>query len=124
MGVHVTLLAELIGLDTSVVIEITSIDEDALPQRSSIAALTLTKFASGSLSISDPAEQAERLERLIDHRATTRTSGGTPPGRCPGRQGSLQSEQFASNELCPDKASELVRFMIAATGFALIVHDR
>jgi predicted nucleic acid-binding protein len=51
-------------LDTSVVIDITSISEEALPQTSSIAALTLAELASGPLSTSDPAEQAERLERL------------------------------------------------------------
>ncbi len=51
-------------LDTSVVIDITSIDEEALPQTSSIAALTLAELASGPLSTSDPTEQAERLERL------------------------------------------------------------
>jgi hypothetical protein len=51
-------------LDTSVVIDITWIREETLPQTSSIAALTLAELASGPLSTSDPAEQAERLERL------------------------------------------------------------
>jgi predicted nucleic acid-binding protein len=51
-------------LDTSVVIDIASISEEALPQTSSIAALTLAELASGPLSTCDPAEQAERLERL------------------------------------------------------------
>lgn len=51
-------------MDTSVVIDITWIREETLPQTSSIAALTLAELASGPLSTSDPAEQAERLERL------------------------------------------------------------
>jgi hypothetical protein len=51
-------------LDTSVIIDITLISEDTLPQTSSIAALTLAELASGPLSTSDPFEQAERLERL------------------------------------------------------------
>jgi predicted nucleic acid-binding protein len=40
-------------LDTSVVIDITSISEDTIPQTSSIAALTLAELASGPLSTID-----------------------------------------------------------------------
>ena len=41
-----------------------SIEEQALPETASIAALTLAELASGPLSTSDLGEQAERLERL------------------------------------------------------------
>jgi len=51
-------------LDTSVVIDIAFIDDDHLPLEASIAALTLAELTSGPLSTTNPAEQAERLERL------------------------------------------------------------
>jgi predicted nucleic acid-binding protein len=51
-------------LDTSVVIDITDVREETLPQTASIAALTLAELAPGPLSTKDPHERAERLERL------------------------------------------------------------
>lgn len=51
-------------LDTSVVIDIASIDTDDLPAEASIAALTLAELTAGPLSATNPSERAVRLERL------------------------------------------------------------
>jgi predicted nucleic acid-binding protein len=51
-------------LDTSVVVDIASVTEEALPTASAIAALTLAELTAGPLSTTDPSLRAERLERL------------------------------------------------------------
>lgn len=51
-------------LDTSVVIDLASIDANALPAVASITALTLAELTTGPLSSADTSEQARRLARL------------------------------------------------------------
>jgi predicted nucleic acid-binding protein len=51
-------------LDTSVVIDMASMQKDELPGVSSIAALTLAELTAGPLSATTRRESAERLERL------------------------------------------------------------
>lgn len=51
-------------LDTSVVIELGSIDPDDLPDQAAISTLTLAELAAGPHATSDPAERARRQARL------------------------------------------------------------
>lgn len=51
-------------LDTSVVIDISEIDADLLPEQSSIAAITLAELAAGPHATDDPEERTRRQDRL------------------------------------------------------------
>lgn len=51
-------------LDTSVVIDLTSIDPERLPDEAAVAAITLAELAAGPHATSDPAEAARRQDRL------------------------------------------------------------
>ena len=51
-------------LDTSVVIDLTSIDPDRLPDESAVAAITLAELAAGSHATNDTDEAARRQDRL------------------------------------------------------------
>jgi len=51
-------------LDTSVVIDLTSIDPGTLPDESAVAAITLAELAAGPHAASDPEEAARRQDRL------------------------------------------------------------
>ena len=51
-------------LDTSVVIDLTSIDPDRLPDESAVAAITLAELAAGPHATNDPEEAARRQDRL------------------------------------------------------------
>ena len=51
-------------LDTSVVIDLTSIDPDRLPDESAVAAITLAELAAGPHATNDPDEAARRQDRL------------------------------------------------------------
>jgi tRNA(fMet)-specific endonuclease VapC len=52
-------------LDTSVLLDLGSIDSSDLPIEASIAALTLAELTCGPLALVTAAERAERLERLL-----------------------------------------------------------
>jgi len=51
-------------LDTSVIIDLASIQPAELPAEASITALTVAELTSGPLSTTDASERARRLERL------------------------------------------------------------
>lgn len=51
-------------LDTSVVIDLGSIDATALPSEAAISAITLAELAAGPHSTADPDERARRQDRL------------------------------------------------------------
>jgi predicted nucleic acid-binding protein len=51
-------------LDTSVIIDLVSIQATELPAEASITALTVAELTSGPLSTTDASERARRLERL------------------------------------------------------------
>ncbi len=51
-------------LDTSVVIDLTSIDAERLPDESAVAAITLAELAAGPHATNDPDEAARRQDRL------------------------------------------------------------
>lgn len=51
-------------LDTSVIIDLTSIDPGYLPDESAIAAITLAELAAGPHATNDPDEGARRQDRL------------------------------------------------------------
>lgn len=51
-------------LDTSVVIDITDIDPERLPEQSAIAAVTLAELAAGPHATDDPHERSRRQDRL------------------------------------------------------------
>jgi len=51
-------------IDTSVVIELESVDESQLPRESTISAVTLAELAAGPHATDDAAERARRQERL------------------------------------------------------------
>lgn len=51
-------------LDTSVVVDLTSIDPGRLPDESAVAAITLAELAAGPHATSDPDEAARRQDRL------------------------------------------------------------
>ncbi len=51
-------------LDTSVLIDLLRLDEQALPTRSAITAVTLAELAAGPLAVADPVERSIRQERL------------------------------------------------------------
>src|SRR5207248_8243727 len=51
-------------LDTSVVIDLESLDEQELPVRSAITAVTLAELAAGPHTATDPAQRAARVARL------------------------------------------------------------
>ena len=57
-------------VDTSVVIEIAQIPEDALPAEIAVSAITLTELAAGPHATNDPAERARRQDRLQRAEAT------------------------------------------------------
>ncbi len=60
-------------LDTSVVIDLASIDANALPAVASITALTLAELTTGPLSSADTSEQARRLGAATMGREHLRT---------------------------------------------------
>jgi predicted nucleic acid-binding protein len=51
-------------LDTSVVIDLSTLDRSELPDRISIAAITMAELAAGPHATSDPAERARRQDLL------------------------------------------------------------
>lgn len=51
-------------LDTSVVIDLGTIDPEQLPERISVSALTMAELAAGPHATNDPAERARRQDRL------------------------------------------------------------
>ena len=51
-------------LDTAVVIDLTSIDPDRLPDESAVAAITLAELAAGPHATNDADEAARRQDRL------------------------------------------------------------
>jgi len=51
-------------LDTSVIIDLEALDEQLLPIRSAIAAVTLAELAAGPHTTSDPRQRAARMARL------------------------------------------------------------
>lgn len=57
-------------VDTSVVIDLGSIDEEHLPRELSISALTMAELAAGPHATDDPDERARRQERLQRAEAT------------------------------------------------------
>jgi predicted nucleic acid-binding protein len=57
-------------IDTSVVIEIERIVEDALPDEIAVAAITLAELAAGPHATIDPEERARRQDRLQRAEAT------------------------------------------------------
>jgi predicted nucleic acid-binding protein len=57
-------------VDTSVVIELEQIPEDALPAEIAVSAITLAELAAGPHATDDPAERARRQDRLQRAEAT------------------------------------------------------
>ena len=57
-------------IDTSVVIDLERVDEDALPAELAISAVTAAELAAGPHATSDPLERAARQERLQRVEAT------------------------------------------------------
>lgn len=57
-------------LDTSVIIDLDSLPEDALPAQSTIAAVTLAELSAGLHTTADPVERASRAGRLQRAEAT------------------------------------------------------
>ena len=57
-------------IDTSVVIEIERIIEDALPEEIAVAAITLAELAAGPHATIDPEQRARRQDRLQRAEAT------------------------------------------------------
>lgn len=57
-------------VDTSVVIEIEQIPEDALPEEIAVSAITLAELAAGPHATDDPTERARRQDRLQRAEAT------------------------------------------------------
>jgi predicted nucleic acid-binding protein len=57
-------------VDTSIVIEIEQIPEDALPTEVAVSAITLAELAAGPHATADPAERARRQDRLQRTEAT------------------------------------------------------
>ncbi len=51
-------------LDTSVMIDLPLVAEEALPQTAAVAAITLAELAAGPHAATDPGEMARRQERL------------------------------------------------------------
>lgn len=51
-------------LDTSVVIDLGTVDREQLPDRISISAITMAELAAGPHATTDPAERARRQDRL------------------------------------------------------------
>lgn len=51
-------------LDTSVVIDLGQIDEEGLPGRAAICAITLAELSAGPAATEDPVERARRQDRL------------------------------------------------------------
>ena len=51
-------------LDTSVVIDLDTLDSNALPQEVAVTALTLAELAAGPHAATNPAERARRQDRL------------------------------------------------------------
>jgi len=51
-------------LDTSVLIDLGTIDPEQLPERISVSALTMAELAAGPHATDDPAERARRQDRL------------------------------------------------------------
>lgn len=73
-------------LDTSVVIDIESLPEEALPLTSAISTVTLAELAAGAHTTNDPGQRAARTVRLQTVEATLDThpfdpdAGRTPRG--------------------------------------------
>ncbi|MGO9883378.1 MAG: type II toxin-antitoxin system VapC family toxin [Solirubrobacteraceae bacterium] len=57
-------------VDTSVVIELEQLPEDALPMQIAVSAITLAELAAGPHATADPAERARRQDRLQRAEAT------------------------------------------------------
>ena len=57
-------------VDTSVVIELEQIPEDALPTEIAVSAITLAQLAAGPHATADPTERARRQDRLRRAEAT------------------------------------------------------
>ena len=57
-------------IDTSVVIELESVDESKLPRQSTISAVTLAELAAGPHATQDAVERARRQERVQRTEAT------------------------------------------------------
>ncbi len=57
-------MAEAGILDTSVVIDLSNIDDSRLPEQSAITAVTLAELAAGPHATGDPIERSIRQERL------------------------------------------------------------
>jgi hypothetical protein len=51
-------------LDTSVIIDLETLDEQTLPTRSAVAAMTLAELAAGPHTTTDPMQRAARVARL------------------------------------------------------------
>lgn len=51
-------------LDTSVIIDLASLDVDALPIEAAISSITLAELAAGPHATDDPAERARRQDRV------------------------------------------------------------
>jgi predicted nucleic acid-binding protein len=51
-------------LDTSVVVDLATVDRDQLPDRISISAITMAELAAGPHATTEPAERARRQDRL------------------------------------------------------------
>lgn len=51
-------------LDTSVVVDLESLDDSALPEQVGIAAITLAELSAGPAATDDPDERARRQDRL------------------------------------------------------------
>lgn len=57
-------------IDTSVVIDLESLDPDDLPRQIAVSSITMAELAAGPHAASDPAERARRQERLQRAEAT------------------------------------------------------
>lgn len=57
-------------LDTSVVIDLDEVDDDALPAEAAICAVTVAELAAGPHATDDLDERARRQDRLVRIRAT------------------------------------------------------
>ena len=51
-------------LDTSVIIDLDTIDVDALPQQVAVTALSMAELAAGPHAATNPADRARRQDRL------------------------------------------------------------
>jgi predicted nucleic acid-binding protein len=101
-------------VDTSVVIDLGSIDEEHLPEEMAISALTMAELAAGPHATDDPEERARRQERLQRAEATfDPLPFDQPPARAYGRV-------YAAVAAAGRKArgARAVDLLIAATALA------